>query len=82
MNTTLSIDKEIRDMANKRAKKEHISISAVARILLSDYANGHISIGVRESNKNNEYKYEEISVDKETQELMDKTILNWHNKKK
>jgi hypothetical protein len=36
--STLSIDKEIRDMAAKRAKAEKLSVSAVARMLLRDYA--------------------------------------------
>lgn len=43
--TTLSIDKKIYNRAAKQAKKQHISVSAVARMLLDAYAAGHIHIG-------------------------------------
>ncbi len=42
--TTLSIDKDIRDLAAIRAKTDKISVSVVARMLLRDYAQGRISI--------------------------------------
>ena len=44
MTTTLLIDKNIRDKASLRAKKEKLSVSSVARILLSEYAEWNISI--------------------------------------
>ncbi len=47
MITTLAIDKSIKDKASLRAKKDSLSVSAVARILLADYAAGKIEIGVR-----------------------------------
>lgn len=42
--TTLSIEKSIHERAAKRAKKEHVSVSVVARILLDAYSNGKINI--------------------------------------
>ncbi len=47
MTTTLSIDKEIRDKAYARAKKDKLSLSAVARMLLLDYAEWRIMIWTR-----------------------------------
>ncbi|NQU63708.1 MAG: hypothetical protein HQ517_05420 [SAR324 cluster bacterium] len=45
--TTLSIDKEIKAMAEERARIQHMSVSAVAGILLRDYALGKLEIGTR-----------------------------------
>ena len=45
MITTLAIDKEIKAKASRRAKQEFLTISAVVRILLNDYAEGRIDIG-------------------------------------
>ncbi len=42
--TTLSIDKEIYKKTAKRAKKQHLSVSAIARMLLDAYAEGRINI--------------------------------------
>lgn len=43
--TTLSIQKDIYQMATKRAKKQHLSVSAIARMLLMAFAMGKIDIG-------------------------------------
>lgn len=43
--STISIDKPTKDRAGKRAKKDRITISAITRILLNDYADGKITIG-------------------------------------
>jgi len=43
--TSLSIDKEIKAKAEKKAKEIHLSLSGVARILLADFADGKITIG-------------------------------------
>jgi|CXWL01.1.fsa_nt_gi predicted CopG family antitoxin len=42
--TTLSIDKKIYQRTAKRAKKQHLSVSAVARMLLEAYAAGRINV--------------------------------------
>jgi hypothetical protein len=43
--TTLSIDKETKNLASRKAAHQHMSVSAVARILLRDYASGKLEIG-------------------------------------
>lgn len=77
MNTTISIDKEIRNRAAKRAKQEKLSISAIVRILLTDYAEGKIQIGARFPQL---IQMSSIEVDEETQNLMDNTIRLWRKK--
>jgi len=42
--TTLSIEKSIYNKSAKRAKKQHLSVSAIARMLLEAYAEGRINI--------------------------------------
>lgn len=42
--TTLSIDKVTKRKAEQMAKKMHLSLSGVARILLNDFADGKIQI--------------------------------------
>ncbi|PIQ77119.1 hypothetical protein COV82_05985 [Candidatus Peregrinibacteria bacterium CG11_big_fil_rev_8_21_14_0_20_46_8] len=42
--TTLSIDKVTKKKAEQMAKKMHLSLSGVARILLNDFADGKIQI--------------------------------------
>ena len=44
MNTTISIPKSTKARAQKVAKKYDMSVSAVARILLNDFASGRIQI--------------------------------------
>ena len=77
MNTTISIDKETRDKAAERAKEEKISVSAVIRILLTDYAEGKIQIGTRMSET---VQGGAIEVDEETQNLMDEVINEWNKR--
>ena len=43
--TTVSIDKKTKELAEKRAKADQMSVSSVMRILLRDYADGTIDIG-------------------------------------
>ncbi|MEK7528495.1 MAG: hypothetical protein AAB592_01900 [Patescibacteria group bacterium] len=42
--TTLSIDKITKQKADHMAKKMHLSLSGVTRILLNDFADGKIQI--------------------------------------
>ena len=42
--TTLSIDKITKQKAEQMAKKMHLTLSGVARILLNDFADGKIQI--------------------------------------
>jgi len=78
MTTSLYIDKETKQKATQKAKKDQLSFSAVVRILLSDYASGKIVIG---SHMANSYEVSTIPVDKEIQSKMDSIVTKWHNKK-
>ena len=78
--SSLSIDKDIRDHAAKRAKADKLSVSAVARMLLRDYAEGKISIGSTFSAPET-YHTEFIAVDDEIQETMDNIVSLWNHKK-
>ncbi|KKP36237.1 hypothetical protein A2483_01595 [Candidatus Peregrinibacteria bacterium RIFOXYC2_FULL_33_13] len=77
MNTTISIDKKIRDKAARKAQDDQLSVSAVIRILLNDYADGKIQIGTRMVG---EPMIEVIEVDKSTQNLMDDVVNAWNKK--
>lgn len=74
-NTSISVDKKIRDKAAAKAKHDMISLSAVVRILLIDYAEDKIRIG---SQSTQEFNIQRIEVDKETQTLMDDVISAWN----
>lgn len=47
LQSTLTIDSATKKRASARAKNQSMSVSAVARILLNDYAAGRIDIGAR-----------------------------------
>lgn len=76
MTTTLSIDKEIRDKAYLKAKSDKISLSAVARMLLLDYAEWRITIWARMSSN---IQVSDIEVDDEIQQKMDNLSVLWNN---
>ena len=44
VNTTVAIDPKLKAKALARAKKEQLSISAIIRIFLTDYAEGRLKI--------------------------------------
>lgn len=79
MTTSLYIDPETKEKAAQKAKEDHLSFSAVVRILLSDYADGKIVIGARPVTH---YEASEITVDAETQKKMDQIAAKWRKKKK
>lgn len=78
MNTSIAIRKDIRDQASHKAQADGLSISAVVRILLLDYANGRIEIGSRSSTN---IAVEKIDVDTTTQKMMDDVISEWNKNK-
>jgi len=78
--TTLSIDKDIRDLAARRAKADKLSVSVVARMLLRDYGEGKISIGSTFSIQET-YHTEFIEVDNEIQKTMNSIGSLWNHKK-
>lgn len=75
MQTSIAIDKSTRDRAAKRAQKEHTPLATVVRILLTDYADGRLSIGSRMEPV---VSVHEIPVDKKTQKKMDDIIGAWN----
>lgn len=79
MTVSLYIDKATKQKASQKARKDQLSFSAVARILLSDYAEGKIVIGTRSVTH---YEVSEIPVDNETQRKMDSIAKKWHHKNK
>ncbi|MDP4007572.1 MAG: hypothetical protein Q8P68_00085 [Candidatus Peregrinibacteria bacterium] len=73
--TSISVEKNIRDKAAKKAKEDMLSFSSVVRILLLDYSNGKIHIG---SQMKREPYIEIMEVDDDTQELMDDVVAEWN----
>jgi len=43
--STISIDKDTKKRAAKKAKRDRLTVSVITRILLNDYADGKITIG-------------------------------------
>lgn len=78
MTTTIYINKQTKQRASQRAKKDKLSMSAIMRILLSDYANGNIVIRAR-SMKIDEVST--VSVDAQIQKKMDQVMKAWDKKK-
>ncbi len=70
MQTSIAVDRLTRDRAAKRAKAERLPLAAVVRLLLNDYADGHLSIVVRTF-------AEPIDVDARTQKKMDTVTAQW-----
>ena len=79
--SSLAVNKTIIKKASKKAKQDNLSVSAVTRILLTDYADGFISIGTRRNDEVSVNKLEVIEVDNNTQKLMDSIGTKWRNKK-
>ncbi len=79
MHTSIAIDKITRDRAAKRAQTERLPLAMVVRVLLTDYAEGRISIGTRTQR---EIIAETIPVDTATQAKMDSVIKQWHGRLK
>ena len=74
MHTSIAIDGDTRDRAAKRAKAEHMPLAFVVRVLLTDYAEGRLSIGTRAEL---DVIAEEVPVDKATQKKMDASVKKW-----
>lgn len=75
MQTSIATDKTVKDRAAKRAKKEGLPLSIVVRFLLSEYADGNISIGVQQ---NILPVVQSVPVDTDTQQKMDALLDTWH----
>lgn len=74
MFTSISIDKITRDRAARRAESERMPLAVVVRVLLTDYAEGNISIGTRTSR---DVVATTIPVDRKVQTKMDAVVKQW-----
>ena len=74
MHTSIAIDKITRDRAAKRAQGERMPLAVVVRILLTEYADGRLSIGTRAEPT---VIAEDIPVDAPTRKKMDATLSAW-----
>ena len=77
MQTSIAIDSNTRDRAAKRAEKELLPLATVVRILLNDYADGRLHIGVHTGPA---VITEEIPVDTTIQKKMDMVTKKWRGK--
>lgn len=77
MLTTIIIDKDTKDLASERAKKDRLSLSAVIRILLLDYADGKIKIGSR---INENFNADFIEVNGMIQRKIDSVATKYENR--
>ena len=77
MHTSIAIDKITRDRAAKRAQSERMPLAVVVRVLLTDYAEGRLSIGTR---TRHDVISETIAVDRRTQKKMDAITRQWRDK--
>ena len=76
MQTSIAIDTVTKKRAAKRAQSERMPLAAVVRVLLSDYADGRLSIGVRLGPV---VTAETIPVDRTTQANMDGVVAQWRD---
>ncbi|TSC60048.1 MAG: Uncharacterized protein Greene041662_274 [Candidatus Peregrinibacteria bacterium Greene0416_62] len=77
MHTSIAIDKITRDRAALRAKNERMPLAMVVRVLLTDYAEGRLSIG---THMQREVTAKSIPVDKATQKRMDSVVAQWRGR--
>ncbi len=80
MNSTIMVNKSIKDLAAKKAKSDGISLSLIVRLLLKEYSSGRFDIGLIENDKTQVTKVEEVKLDEKTQLLIDKSSKKWRNK--
>lgn len=80
MNSTIMVQKSVKDLAAKKAKKDGLSLSTVTRFLLQGYSEGklNISLTVRDDVEVTEVHH--VSLDKETQDRLDFSVSKWRNK--
>lgn len=76
MNSTIMVQKSVKDLAAQKAKAEGLSLSTVARFLLQGYAEGKLNIGlvVRDPEVHN------VPLDSATQKTLDDSVKKWRHK--
>ena len=79
MNSTIMVQKSVKDLAALKAKKEGVSLSTVVKFLLKGYVEGRVGVGlvVEEENITTVKK---VPVDTEIQKLMDDSVKKWRHK--
>lgn len=76
MNSTIMIQKTVKDLAARKAKSEGLSLSTVARFLLQGYAEGKLNIGLVVGDP----EVGRVALDQKTQEELDNSIKQWRHK--
>lgn len=76
MNTTIMVQRDVKNLAAQRAKKEGLSLSTVAKFLLQGYAEGKVNIGIIIG----EPEVTSVDIDNETQEVLDNSVKKWRHK--
>jgi hypothetical protein len=74
------IQKNVKDLAARRARKEGLSLSAVTRFLLQGYSDGKLNIGLLLNNNVSIDKIEKIDLDISTQSRVNDSAKKWRNK--
>ncbi len=79
MNSTIMVQKDIKDLAAQRARREGLSLSTVTRFLLKGYADGKLNIGLTIGNIDIT-DIQEIALDSVTQNKINTSVKKWRNK--
>ena len=80
MNSTIMVQKSVKDEAAKKAKSEGLSLSTVTRFLLKEYAEGKLSIGVTINESIKVSDVQNIELDTATQQRLDASAASWRDK--
>ncbi|MCK5461291.1 hypothetical protein KAI58_04880 [Candidatus Gracilibacteria bacterium] len=80
MNSTIMVQKSVKDIAARKAKQEGLSLSVVTRFLLQGYAEGKLNIGLVLGNNVSINKTEIIDLDTSTQSKINNSAKKWRSK--
>jgi len=80
MNSTVMVQKSVKDLAARKAKNEGVSLSTIVKFLLKGYVEGKVNIGLVVEENMKVTKIERIPVDAETQELLNNSVRKWRHK--
>lgn len=76
MNSTIMVQKSVKDLAAQKAKAEGLSLSTVARFLLQGYAEGKLNIGLVVGDP----EVHNVPLDSATQKTLDDSVKKWRHK--
>lgn len=76
MNSTIMVQKSVKDRAAQKAKAEGLSLSTVTRFLLQGYAEGKLNIGLVVGDS----RVERVELDPQTQTTLDSSVKKWRHK--